>query len=43
MQADINVTHLDVNRPTYIKINREYLSPETLDAYNLPWEWDLVS
>jgi hypothetical protein len=43
LQADINVTRLDVNRPTYVKINRKYLSPDTLDAYNLPWEWDLVS
>jgi hypothetical protein len=27
-------------RPTYIKVNKKYLLPETLDAYNLPWEWD---
>ncbi|KAI4163263.1 MAG: hypothetical protein LQ342_003199 [Letrouitia transgressa] len=25
-----------------IKVHRKYLSPETLDAYNLPWEWDNV-
>jgi hypothetical protein len=42
-QAEIHVTHLDVKRPTYIKVCRKYLSPDTLDAYNLPWEWDSVS
>lgn len=34
---------MDLSRPTYIKVNRKYLSPETLDAYGLPWEWDDVS
>lgn len=29
-------------RPTYIKVHRKHLSPETLDAYNLPWKWDDV-
>jgi hypothetical protein len=33
---------MDLTRPTYIKVNRKYLSPETLDVYNLPWEWDDV-
>lgn len=33
----------DLNRPTYIKVHRKYLSPDTLDAYDLPWEWDEVS
>jgi hypothetical protein len=41
--TEIDVTRLDVNRPTYIKVYRKYLSPDTLDAYNLPWEWDSVS
>ncbi|OCL04161.1 hypothetical protein AOQ84DRAFT_391740 [Glonium stellatum] len=27
-------------RPTFIKIHRRYLSTETLDYYNLPWEID---
>ena len=34
---------LDLSRPTYIKVDRKYLSPDTLDAYELPWEWDDVS
>ncbi|KAI4171009.1 MAG: hypothetical protein LQ343_004546 [Gyalolechia ehrenbergii] len=31
---------VDLNKPTYIKVHRKYLSPDTLDAYNLPWDWD---
>ncbi|KAL8733474.1 MAG: hypothetical protein Q9166_002100 [cf. Caloplaca sp. 2 TL-2023] len=27
-------------RPTYIKVHRKHLAPETLDAYELPWEWE---
>lgn len=34
---------LDLNRPTYIKVHRKHLSRETLDLYELPWEWDSVS
>lgn len=34
---------MDLTRPTYIKVHRKYLSPDTLDAYSLPWEWDEVS
>ena len=30
-------------RPTYIKVHRKHLSPDTLDIYDLPWEWDDVS
>lgn len=26
-------------RPTYIKIHREHIDPETLDIYGLSWEW----
>ena len=33
----------DLTRPTYIKVHRKHLSPETLDEYKLPWEWDEVS
>lgn len=33
----------DLTRPTYIKVHRKHLSPDTLDAYSLPWEWDEVS
>ena len=32
----------DLTRPTYIKVHRKHVSPETLDEYNLPWEWDEV-
>ena len=31
------------NKPTYIKVHRKYLCPETLNAYGLPWETDDVS
>ncbi|KAL8694365.1 MAG: hypothetical protein Q9218_001002 [Villophora microphyllina] len=31
---------VDLGRPTYIKVHRRHLSPDTLDAYGLPWEWD---
>lgn len=34
---------MDLTRPTYIKVHQKHLSPETLDAYNLPWEWHDVS
>lgn len=34
---------MDLTRPTYIKVHRKHLSPDTLDAYSLPWEWDEVS
>lgn len=34
---------MDLTRPTYIKVHRKHLSPDTLDAYDLPWEWDDVS
>ena len=33
---------MDLSRPTYIKVHRKHLSPDTLDAYDLPWEWDDV-
>ena len=33
---------IDLSRPTFIKVNRKYLSPDTLDHYRLPWEWDKV-
>ena len=33
----------DLTRPTYIKVHRKHVSPETLDEYHLPWEWDEVS
>lgn len=27
-------------RPTYIRVSREHVLPETLDAFDLPWEYD---
>lgn len=30
-------------RPTFIKVHRRYMSSETLDKYELPWEYDMVS
>lgn len=27
----------------WVKIHREHLLPETLDVYQLPWEWEEVS
>lgn len=34
---------IDLHRPTFIKVHRKYLHPDTLDYYGLPWEWDSVS
>ncbi|EYE95800.1 uncharacterized protein EURHEDRAFT_411523 [Aspergillus ruber CBS 135680] len=28
------------DQETWVTIHREHLLPETLDAYQLPWEWD---
>ena len=33
----------DLRRPTYIRVHRKHISPETLDEYNLPWHWDEVN
>ena len=38
-----SMEEIDLARPTYFKVHREYLSPDTLDAYGLPWTWDQVS
>ncbi|KAL9042155.1 MAG: hypothetical protein Q9180_000803 [Flavoplaca navasiana] len=38
IQKEMNVVNL--SRPTYLRVHRNYLSPDTLDAYDLPWEWD---
>ena len=34
---------LALARPTYIKVHRKHLDVETLEVYQLPWEWDEVS
>ena len=33
----------DLTRPTYIKVHQKFMSTETLDAFDLPWEWDKVN
>ena len=38
-----SMTQMNLSRPTYIKVHQKHLSPETLDAYQLPWERDNVS
>lgn len=30
------------DRLTYIKVSHQYLLPETVDAFGLPWEWTKV-
>lgn len=42
-KADKGSKIMDLTRPTYIKVHRKHLSPDTLDIYDLPWEWDDVS
>lgn len=32
----------DLIRPTYMKVHRKHMSPDTLDIYEIPWEWDDV-
>ena len=33
---------ISIARPTFIKVNRKYLEPETLDTYAIEWESDDV-
>ncbi len=33
----------EVSRPTYIKVLKDHIDPETLESYALPWEWDKAS
>ena len=33
----------ELTRPTYIRVHKEHICPETLEAYDLPWDWDDVS
>ena len=33
----------NLTRPTYIKVHQKHMSPDTLDEFSLPWEWDEVS
>ncbi|KAL2059677.1 hypothetical protein ABVK25_000970 [Lepraria finkii] len=31
---------MDLRRPTFVKVHRKHISPDTLDEHDLPWEWD---
>ena len=42
-KVEDNTLAMDLSRPTWIKVNRKYLVPETLEAYNLPWDFYEVS
>ena len=33
---------LGMARPTFVKVHRKHIDPETLDKHDLPWEWDDV-
>lgn len=41
-RAKLDRASLDPSKPTYMKAKRKHLAPETLDHYELPWEWDDV-
>jgi hypothetical protein len=34
---------VDLRRPMFLKVHRKHMSPDTLDEFDLPWEWDTVS
>lgn len=33
----------ELSRPTYIRCHRKHLSPQTVEAYHLPWQWEEAS
>lgn len=41
--AEEQVRQIFKGRPTYLKVHSKHLDPETLDMYDLPWEWCIVS
>ena len=43
MKEMIHVKESDETRPDYIRVPKKLLSPEMLDEYDLPWEYDKVS
>lgn len=43
VNRDQNPPAVDLGKTTWIKVHRKHLSVETLDTYQLPWEWDMVS
>lgn len=42
-QPVYDTSNVKVSRPTYMKVARWHVCPETLDEYSLPWVWDDVS
>lgn len=42
-QPAYDTRNVEKSRPTYIKVARWHICPETLDVYSLPWVWDDVS
>ncbi|KAI9698915.1 MAG: hypothetical protein M1836_003104 [Candelina mexicana] len=41
VNRDKNPPAIDLAKTTFIKVHRKHLSVETLDTYQLPWEWDV--
>ena len=39
----INIKTRDLIRPATVRVHRKHMSPETLNEYKLPWEWDEVN
>lgn len=39
----INIKTRDLRRPAAVRVHRKHMSPETLNEYELPWEWDEVN
>ncbi|KAL8755998.1 MAG: hypothetical protein Q9199_003232 [Rusavskia elegans] len=37
---NVHTNVVNLSKPTYLKVHRKHLSPDTLDASDLPWEWD---
>ena len=40
-KRQVNERRIASLRPTYIKVHTKHLLPETLDAYELPWSYDV--
>jgi hypothetical protein len=40
-EKEQNTIAVDLSRPTWIKVKKKWLLPETLQHYYLPWEWDV--
>ena len=40
--TDLALVNLNGDRPTWIKVARKHLHPDTLEHFNLPWKYDEV-